>query len=336
MFDIITFGSAAYDIFLKPEKFKVLKNKNFVTGKGLCFNLGSKVDVNEVYFSSGGGGTNSAATFAKQGLKVAYCGKVGDDVMGNEIVRELEAREINTDFISRCEKRRTNQSVVINADNKDRTIFVYRGAAELLGKDEIPWNKLQAKWFYIAPLSGKLAGIFPQIVNFAHEKGIKVAANLGNSQLSLKKDVLQKVLQKIDVLILNQEEASLLTKIPYKKENEIFKKIDDLCPSIAIMTKGGAGVSVSDGWNISKATALKSKVVDKTGAGDAFGSGFVAKFINSSGNIEEAIQLGVANATSCIKHWGAKGGLLEKDVKFERVEIKKQNCSKSNLQKIKN
>lgn len=336
MYDIITFGSGAYDIFLKPDDYKITNDKEFITGKGICFNFGSKVDIDDVKFSSGGGGTNSAATFAKQGFKVAYCGKFGNDVMGNEIIKELKDRGVDTGFISRSDKKRTNQSVVINADNKDRTIFVYRGASELLEKTEIPWEQLDAKWFYVAPLSGKLSNMFEGIVNFAHEKGIKVAANLGNSQLKIKKEVLKKTLEKIDILILNQEEASILTQTPYEDEKEIFKKIDAMCPAITIMTKGGKGVSVSDGWNIFKATALKIKVVDKTGAGDAFGSGFVSKFILSDGNIEEAIQFGIANASSCIKNWGAKGGLLEKDARFEHVKIKKQNCSVNNLCKIKN
>lgn len=335
MHDIITFGSGTYDIFLKPSDFKVISDKKFVTGRGICFNLGSKVDVTDVKFSSGGGGTNSAATFTKQGFSVAFCGKLGNDIMGNEIIKELKDRGVNTNYISKSDKRRTNQSVVINADKKDRTIFVYRGASELLEKTEILWEHLDAKWFYIAPLSGKLAEIFPNIVNFAKEKGIKVAANLGNSQLKIKKDILKKTLEKIDVLILNQEEASILTKTPFEKEAEVFKKIDAMCPGITIMTKGDKGVSVSDGWNIYKAVAVKTKIVDKTGAGDAFGSGFVSKFILSGGNIEESIQFGVANATSCIRNWGAKGGLLEKDARFEKVKIKKQNCSKSNLCKIK-
>ena len=63
IFDIITFGSATWDIFLRPKKFsvqgrpasgwQVVKSKKFIIGKGVCFNLGSKVDITDICFASG-------------------------------------------------------------------------------------------------------------------------------------------------------------------------------------------------------------------------------------------------------------------------------------------
>jgi len=61
--------------------------------------------------------------------------------------------------------------------------------------------------------------------------------------------------------------------------------------------------------------------VDRTGAGDSFGSGFVSGLIRFEGDIENAIQLGIANANSCLQEQGAKNGLLEKKDKFKKVKI---------------
>lgn len=324
MFDIITFGSAAWDIFIKPQEFKRIEDKKFLTGKGICFNLGSKVDISDVHFSSGGGGTNTAATFALQGLKVAYCGKVGDDISGREIIEELKNRKINTDFIVKTKLKPTNHSIVINTTKEERTILVYRGASELLAKKEIPFEKLETKWIYLAPLSGSFSNLFETLVNFSKKKGIKIAANLGNSQLSLKKELLSKIIKKLDILILNQEEASILTGISYNEENEIFEKIDEMCDGIAIMTKGEGGVSVSDGEFIYSAKSYNIKIVDKTGAGDAFSSGFVCGYIKSNGDIEYGIQLGTENAKSCISKLGAKTGLLSQNDKIKKVKIIKK------------
>ena len=81
MYDIITFGSATQDITVNPKKLTVLKyNKDFKTGEGICFPLGSKIDVQDITFTTGGGGTNTAATFVKQGFKTAFCGVVGTDL----------------------------------------------------------------------------------------------------------------------------------------------------------------------------------------------------------------------------------------------------------------
>jgi len=69
MYDIITFGSAAQDIHLKSKAFKIIKDeKDFMTGTAICLALGSKIDVEDIIFTSGGGGTNTAATFVKQGF----------------------------------------------------------------------------------------------------------------------------------------------------------------------------------------------------------------------------------------------------------------------------
>ena len=214
MFDIITFGSATKDIFITPKKIKVLKDKSFITGKGICFNLGSKVDINEIVLTSGGGGTNTAATFANQGFQTAYCGAVGDDLAGQEIINELKSLNINTDLIIKSKKKPTNHSIVITGLNDDRIIFVYRSASEELKKENIPWDKLSAKWFFISPLSGQLCEVFEDLIDFAIKNKIKVVLNPGNCQLSLPVNVLKRILNKVDILILNQEEASLLTKIP--------------------------------------------------------------------------------------------------------------------------
>lgn len=327
MYDVVTFGSASWDVFMKSKDILVAKNKKFVSGEGICFNLGSKVDIENIYFSSGGGGTNTAATFAKQGFRVTFIGMVGSDLAGQEIVKDLAERKINTQFVFKTNKKPTNYSVVLKTKKGlDRTILVFRGAAELLNRNDINWKKIKkAKWFYLAPLSGSLTGETKKIVDFANKNKIKVALNPSKEQLSLPKNVLRKIVNKIDVLLLNQEEASVLTKIDYKKEKEIFKKLDDICPGIAVMTKGPDGLIASDGKILFSAPGVRTKVADNTGAGDAFGSGFVAGFIKSKGSIEEGIKLGLSNSISCIRSMGAKGGLLGKKDKLKNIKIKKQN-----------
>jgi sugar/nucleoside kinase (ribokinase family) len=334
MYDIITFGSATKDINLKSKAFKVLKDsKDFVTGEGLCLALGSKIDIDDIKFTSGGGGTNTAATFAKQGFKTAFCGMVGDDDSGREIIQELKSLKVDTGLVLKTKEKATNHSVIIsNVGEDNRTILAYRGAAGLMGRENIPWNKLKTKWIYLAPLSGLLCDSFEQIINFAFENKIKIAVNPGNAQLSLPIEDLARILKKVDILILNQEEASFLTKISFHDEVEIFKKIDEMCPGVAVMTKGRDGVIVSDGkYFYSALPDADRKIVDTTGAGDSFAAGFLSDYIGHNGDIEKAIQLGLANSAGCLSQVGAKNGLLDKNSKFERVQVVKQLCSENNL-----
>jgi sugar/nucleoside kinase (ribokinase family) len=334
MYDIITFGSAAQDIHLKSKAFKILKDqKDFTTGEGICLPLGSKIDVEDIIFTSGGSGTNTAATFAKQGFKTAFCGAIGVDVAGLEIVRELKHLRIDTRFIVKKKEGKTTHSIIVSSVGKDRTILIYLGASGLFNKNDILWKKIKkAKWFYLAPIKNLFCDCFEEIVNFAYQNKIKVAINPSIQQLSLPPEELKNILQKVDILFLNQEEASFLTKIPFEEEKNIFKKIDEICPGISVMTRGGEGVVASDGKYLYSALPNPDrKIVDTTGAGDSFAAGFLSGYIRYNGDIEKAIQLGLANSEANLSEVGAKTGLLDNNSQFERVKVLKEECGKNNL-----
>jgi ribokinase len=362
MFDIITFGSATRDIFVRSKDFKIIKSSDFATGKALAVNAGSKVYVEELIFASGGGGTNTAVTFAAQGLKTAYAGLVGHDLSGKEIIKELAELGVECDLVKITNKAATPVSIILSApgDNErsafappsrnasdeqgkatadapfsisakggekmgERSILVYEGASHLLTEKDVLWDKIKAsKWFYVSGLSGKSSKVFFKIIDFAKENGIKIAANPGHDQLTKDLGLLKSLLNEIDILIVNQEEAGIITGIDYQKEEEIFKKFDEIVDGIAVMSKGPEGVTVSDGKNIYRAGIPESGYVDRTGSGDAFGSGFVSAIIRGE-SIENAIQLGTANATSVVQKIGAKNGILKKGEwgEWERVVVEK-------------
>lgn len=312
MYDVITFGSATNDIFVRSRDLKIIDSPEFITGRALAVSAGSKVYVEELVFATGGGGTNTAATFSLQGLKTAYVGLAGDDASGREIIREMKQFAVITDFIKITDKAKTPSSIILSSPKGERSILVYEGASHLLTNDDVPWKKIKAaKWFYNAGLSGESAKVFEPIVNFAKENNIKIAVNPGHDQLTKDLEILKSLLPKIDILIMNQEEASMLTGLDYKNEGELFKRLDELIPGIAVMNKGAEGVTVSDGKNIYRAGIPESGYVDRTGAGDAFGSAFVSAIIKGE-SIEYAIQLATANATSTIQQIGAKNGILKK------------------------
>ncbi len=321
MYKVITFGSATLDIFLEPRNFLVKKENKFRTGRSISFPFSSKVDVDKAELQTGGGGTNSASFLSHFGFKTAYYGTVGDDFAGKKVLEDLQRFGVDDRFVEEKEAV-TNFSVIFSV-KKDRTVFVYREASELLEKKNILKDELGAEWFYLAPLSGKSKECFEPLVSFARENGTKVFANPGNSQIRMGVSELRPVLEKIDILLLNQEEASLLTDVSFKKEKEVFQKLDELVPGLAVMTKAEKGALASDGETLWRAPALEAKVVEKTGAGDAFGSGFLAGYLEK-GEVEYALQLGIANAASCIGKKGAKNGFLSKKSDWERVKVEKE------------
>ncbi|NQU82767.1 MAG: carbohydrate kinase family protein [Parcubacteria group bacterium] len=330
MFDIITFGSATSDIFLKLNRgnFRLAQKGLYGEGRGLCFLLGSKLLVNDTAVFSGGGGTNTACTFANLGFRTAYVGKIGTDTMADVVLNDLKKYKVFADFVKKDTQTKTALSVILSS-TKERTIFIYKGACHFLEKKDVPWAKIKkTKWFYLAPLYYQTAELLDEIVKFARENKISVAFNPSRQHLKMGKQGIGTILALIDVLILNMSEASLLTGISKNDEIKILKELRYMCPGIIVITKGNKGVLVCDGKSVFNALASPEiKVQEKTGAGDAFGSAFTAGLLEKN-NVEYAIQMGIANSESCIQEIGAKNGLLKKGA---RVNVEKYKITKSIL-----
>lgn len=327
MYDIITFGSATQDVFMSSKKLKVAEGKQFDTKKGLCVSLGSKIEMDKVFFSMGGTGANTAVTFALQRLKTSYHGLIGRDYAGQGVKNELSKNKVFLDFIKETNKYPTAFSVIISLPKVGRSILKKLGACHFMTKKDIDFNKLRkTKWIYLGSLSGEAHKIVGPLIDFAFKNKIKIAANpVGTSQLGIGLKQLMPLLNKMDIMIVNQEEASRITNIDYNKEKEIFKKLDKIVDGIVVVTKGPEGLTASDGEYLYYAGIPKSGLIDRTGAGDAFASGFVSGWIDKKDMIH-AIQLGTANATAVLQKFGAANGLLKKGNwgPWKKVEVKKE------------
>ncbi len=314
MFDIITFGTATKDIFLRTKENAVIEDDVFSTKKGVCFPLGSKVKMEEIYFTSGGGGTNTAATFAKQGFNVAYCGKVGNDSAGENILKELRQYGISTNLISFTDEEITNHSIVFDVPDIDRTIFIYRGASDLHSEKDVKIDKLQAKWFYLASFSSQSIPLFYRLVEHAVSSGIKMMMNPSKAQLEDER--VKDALGEADVVLLNMEEAAVVTGLPYTAGVEIVNQMAKIISGVVLITQGVKGVYAHHNDMFYRVRPVFPDAIDRTGAGDSFGSGFLSEFMRSN-DMEASLQLAIANSTSCLQKKGAKHGLLEKGAKYE-------------------
>lgn len=323
-YDIICIGSATRDAYIESNALKTIEDPSFVTGKGVCVPSGSKVAAENLHFTTGGSAVNVAVTFSAQQLKTGIVGKIGKDFNGEAVKHRMEELDVSTEYLRQSEKHPTAFSVVVHSPEGERSIFVYRGASRELSKEEFDFDLLKnTNWIYVAHLGGRAEEIFKPLIKKAGENNVGVALNPGSTQLKMGEDLIP-LLKNVDILFLNQEEAAQLTGIDYKKEDEIFDKMDEWVSGIVAMTKGPKGVVVSDGNKRWESPALEEpNFIDRTGAGDAFGSGFTSAIING-GSVEDAIQLGSANATGVVTAWGANRGLLEKGEKpdkFGKLEI---------------
>lgn len=336
MFDIITIGSATRDGFFQGIDFKICQGKQFLTGKGICLDLGSKITVPEMIFTTGGSASNTATTFTRQGLKTAAIFRVGKDVSGETILRELKEEGVNISFSQIDYATPTAYSVIFLIKSGERTILSYKGAAGKLTLWEIPLTQVKTKWLLLGSL-GKEKNILKNLILWAKEQKIHLAINPGWREIEwLKKN--KKWLNNFEIFVVNQEEAAYFTGIPYQKEREIFQKLDNWIKGIVVMTKSKNGVSVSNGKYLFRAGPFDKKISQKpkdlTGAGDAFTSGFISVFVRKNRfdekTIEEAIKNGSLNAFSVIQYIGAKQGILTlKEIK--RLITKKFSIKKMKL-----
>lgn len=327
---IFTFGAATQDIYLKSKHFLSHSKDKILRKDILCFNFGSKIEVSDILLTSGGGGTNTAATFARQGFKVSYIGTVGDDCFGKFVLSELKEIGVDISFVKTTREKPTNTSVFLSWPGRERVILVYRGASDILKRNDIPWSKIKnADWLYLAPLSGTTARLSFQIVEFAKKHSIKVAFNPSLYQLSFPKKELLKIISNIDIFILNKEEALYFTDLKDAQDEVLFKKMSKIIKKgIVIVTKGKEGALALDLQSryLYSAPSLSvfndKKFLDATGAGDAFGSGFLVGIVQKN-NIEYAMQFGMANSGQVVTQWGAKNGLLKKGQSWPAVKVKK-------------
>ena len=325
-YDVIVLGSATQDIFMSSKNLQVVEDEKFITQKGLCVPLGSKMKVDDVDFAMGGCGTNAAVTFTRQELKTAYLGLIGKDYPGQMIKDKLLSQNVSIDLLIETDKYPTALSVILSLPGIGRSILKKLGACHEMTDSDFDYDKIKTKWIYAGSLSGEAYKSLDSLFDFAVKNNIKIAASpVGQSQLNEGLEKTRALLDKIDVLIVNQEEASLLTKIDFDKEEEIFKELDKLIKGIAVMTKGPKGVKVSDGEYYYSAGIPESGLVDRTGAGDAFSSAFLAGYIEKN-DISYAIQLATANATAVLQEIGAINGLLKKGEwgEWDKVEVSKE------------
>jgi len=307
MFDIITIGGATKDVFVQSNDIKLSKT-NSLEKKGFVLNIGSKFEVDNIVLDTGGGGTNTAASFANFGLKTAFFGKIGTDSAGQHILDVMKEYKVNTNLVLKDKKHITGYSTIISAKTGQRIVLVHRGANNYI--DKLP--ELKTKWVYVAPMSGKSANLIPKIIKYCNKKNIQIAMN--PSSRYIKKGIAKSVLKNIDILFLNKEEASKLTKTSFKDEDKIIQKLRLLTKGIIVMTNGQKGAIALENNSIYKFIPPKVKIASTLGAGDAFNSAFTTAIFKNK-DINSAMKLAGLNATSVIQKMGAKQGLLKKTIK---------------------
>jgi len=292
-FDIVCFGSATVDVFVDTD----IAGKN----NSISYPVGGKILIKELKFDVGGGGTNTATAFSRLGFKSGCICKVGGDENGKEILELLKKEKII--FLGEVEKNsKSGYSIILDSRGGDRTILTYKGANDEIKKEDI--KKFKTKWLYLSSLLGQSFETQKKLAEILKKKRVKIAFN--PSSYLIKNKNLGSILKLTDILILNKEEAEMLVK---NRGKDLLKSLYSLTKGIVIITNKDKLIECYDGNKKFFLKPNKIKVVERTGAGDAFASGFVAGRIVGK-SIKECLKLGLRESESVITHFGAKNNLL--------------------------
>jgi ribokinase len=321
MYDVITVGSATVDAFARTDS-ELIKIKSIHHEEELiAYPCGSKILMSELIFLTGGGGTNVAVSLSRLGHKVAYLGKIGNDINGKIVQETLKKERVK--FIGSVDRKHlTGYSVILDSLEGDRSILAHKGANNFLNYDNIDKKRLQAGWFYFSSMMDESYTTLEKLSDYAVKNGIKIAFNPSNYLAEKGAIFLGALLRNTEILVLNKEEAQLIVKkrdIP-----QLITGLMELGPKVVVITDGKSGAfTLHDGYQYH---VIPEEVtpVETTGAGDSFASGFLSGWMRSKG-VEYSLQLGVTIAQSVIQHVGAKTGLLtEKDAaeKMRTTDLK--------------
>jgi len=309
--DVITVGSAIVDVLAQSDD-------AFVASHGLVKGTMVLVDHDQsaaLYDAmpagievSGGSAANTAAGIASLGGGVAFIGKVRDDALGEIFTHDLRSTGVVYTTPPGTSGPPTARCLVLITPDAERTMGTYLGTAGEMSADDVdPALVASARITYV---EGYLVGLpsaegaLEAAVKAAHAAGRHVALTLSDpAWVALQHDAFKALLPEVDILLGNETEALELTG-----ESSLEAAAAVLADSVGVvaLTRGPAGAIAADGREtVSVAAKPVAQVVDTTGAGDLFASGFLLGLARER-PLEECLRLGALAAAEVISHIGAR------------------------------
>jgi ribokinase len=308
-YDFVAIGDTVTDAFIK------LKNASAHIdidrgNQEICMSFGDKIPYEEVFVVPAvGNSANAAVAAARLGLTSALVANIGSDENGKACLKTFKREGVATKFISVHRGRKTNYHYVLWYED-DRTILVkHEQFAYTLPSIGEP------KWLYLSSLGADAEAIYPVLVEYLREHPqVKLAFQPGTYQMQMGAERLGEVYRRTEVFFCNREEAQ---RILGNREGDVKKLlvgIQALGPKLAVITDGpkGAYVATQEGSWFMPPYPDPKPPYERTGAGDAFASTFVAALAIGI-SVADALRWAPVNSMSVVQYVGAREGLLRRE-----------------------
>ncbi len=309
---ILGIGNAIVDVFVKVDdsflqKNKLIKGSMKLIEKSEFENLKNTIKIEKI--EAGGSVANTMAGIAYLKGDPSFIGKINSDEFGRIYKKSLKKLNVNFRYSEKDEGLPTGASIIFITPDSERTMCTYLGISSQLSKDDI--NEDDIKDYEVIFLEGYLwdkglsEEMFKHVINLAKKNNIKIAMSLSDifCVTRHRKDFFNLLINDLNILIGNENEINELMQ-----KNNLLDSINEIIKinKLIIITRSANGSLAVSNNEITNCEIVKvEKVLDLTGAGDLFASGFFNEYLNKS-NIKKCLQTGSELAAKIIQKIGAR------------------------------
>jgi sugar/nucleoside kinase (ribokinase family) len=309
---ILGIGNAIVDVFVKVDSFflstnKLVKGSMKLIERAEFEALKDTIKIEKI--EAGGSVANTMAGISYLKGNSSFIGKISSDKFGIIYKKSLEKIRVDFPYPEKYENLPTGASIIFITPDSERTMCTYLGISSQLSKNDI--NEDHIKGCEIIFLEGYLwdKGIseemFKYVINLAKNKNIKIAMSLSDifCVTRHRDDFFKLLIDDLDILIGNENEINVLTK----KKN-LLDSINELKKfnKLIVITRGANGSLAILNNKITNCESVKvERVLDLTGAGDLFASGFLKEYVDKS-DIEKCLKAGSEVAAKIIQKIGGR------------------------------
>ena len=306
---ILGIGNAIVDVICKVEDDFINQNNLDKGNMKLIFDLNefkkllSNLKIEKTI--SGGSVANSIVGLSQLNNEVGFIGKISDDHLGEKYEIGLKSENVNYIYSKKKELLPTGTCLILVTPDSERTMCTFLGTAGKINENDISVNAInKSEIIFLEGYlwdEGEPKKAFDKAINNAN----KVAMSLSDKFCvdRHKPQFLDLVKNRLDIVFANEEEImSLIDTTSFDDVINFAKEINKLI----VITKGEKG-SVSVKGNIVIETGIKKdlNIVDLTGAGDLFASGYLHGYLNNFSQ-KDCLEKGTEMSSKIIQQIGAR------------------------------
>jgi sugar/nucleoside kinase (ribokinase family) len=305
---ILGIGNALVDIMIPLENDGILEILNLPKGSMQLVDMNHSNSILEALknhersFSAGGSTANTIHGLAKLGASTGYIGVIGEDELGGFFVQDMINAGVEPHMIH--SRQETGRAVALVTPDSERTFATFLGAAIELGANHLqPGIFKKYSYLHIEGYLVQNRELMESAAKLAKENNLIVSIDLPSYNIvEANMEFLWNLIdQYVDIVFANEDEAKAIAA---KETMEALDEISKIC-DIAVVKTGSKGSLIKSGKEIIPIGIIPVSLLDTTGAGDLYASGFL--YALSAGKpLQKCGETGALLAGNVIEVMGSK------------------------------